>query len=416
MKNQTTTSTEHPLSRSLVVLMSVAIGVIVANLYYLQPLLHQVRRDFHIGVANASLLVTLVQIGYAVGLAFLLPLGDLIARRRLVVGIFVAASATMCAGALLTSYVAFAAVTLLIGLTSVGGQILIPFAADLADPSQRGRVIGRVMSGLLMGILLSRTVSGLIAQAAGWRSVYWGAASLLAGAAVVLSRVLPAEPPRARVNYLSLVAGSFTLLVTEPALRRSSWFGAMIFAGFSALWTTLSFHLAGAPFHYSNAAIGLCGLFGVAGVLAANLAGHQADRKNTRAARIVASLLFLTSFAVFAFARNSFWGVALGLILLDAGMQGMQITNQSINYSLSSGARSRINSAYMVCAFTGASIGSYAAGQLYSRFAWTGVCWLGGAIGLGLLVPSLWWPSPKPPSLSGADSSDPPASPTVRRA
>jgi predicted MFS family arabinose efflux permease len=391
MTTKTPSTTNHPLSNSLVVFMAVAIGVIVANLYYLQPLLHQVRNEFHIGVANASLLITLVQIGYAAGLAFVVPLGDLVPRRRLVVGIFLIAAAMMCVGALLTSFVAFAAVTLVIGLTSVGGQILVPFAADLAEPSQRGRVIGRVMSGLLMGILLSRTVSGLIAQAAGWRTVYWGAAVLLMVMAAVLYRVLPGEPVRVPVTYRTLVIGSFALLATEPTLRRSAWYGALIFAGFSAVWTTLSFHLAASPFHYSNAVIGLFGLFGVAGVLAANLAGHQADKQNTRAATIVAALLFLVSFAVLAFGRGTLLGMALGLILLDAGMQGMQITNQSIIYALLPEARSRINSAYMVCAFIGASLGSYAAGQLYAMFGWAGVCWLGIGISLGLLIPALWW-------------------------
>jgi predicted MFS family arabinose efflux permease len=392
---ETTSTTKHPLSNALIVLMAVAIGVIVANLYYLQPLLHQVRHDFRISTTDATLLMTLVQIGYAAGLAFVVPLGDLLPRRRLVVAIFLIAAVTMGVGALLSSFVAFAAVTLVIGLTSVGGQVLIPFAADLAEPAQRGRVIGRVMSGLLMGILLSRTASGLVAQAAGWRTVYWGAAALLAVMALVLRRVLPAEPVREHVRYRSLVAGSFSLLVTLPELRRRAWFGALIFAGFSVVWTTLSFHLASAPFHYSNAVIGLFGLFGVAGVLAANLAGHHADKQRSHLSTIVGALLFLLAFAILSLGRNSFWAMALGLIVLDGGMQGLQVTNQSIIYALLPEARSRINSAYMVCAFTGASIGSYAAGQLYAAYGWTGDCWLGAAISIGLLIPALWGRKPR---------------------
>lgn len=399
-----TTPTEHqPLSRALVALMATAIGVVVANLYYLQPLLHQVRHDFHIGTANASLLITLIQAGYAAGLAFVLPLGDLLPRRKLVVGVFLVAALTMCVGALLTSFVAFAAVTFVIGLTSVGGQILIPFAADLADPAQRGRVIGRVMSGLLFGILLSRTISGLVAQFAGWRSVYWGAAVLLGVMALELHRSLPDEPMRAKVKYSSLVAGSFSLLVSLAPLRRRAWFGAMIFAGFSAIWTTLAFHLSVAPFHYSNGAIGLFGLFGVAGVLAANIAGHHADKQRTRTATVLSALLILASFAIFSFGRASFWMMSIGLVVLDAGMQGMQITNQSVIYALLPEARSRINSAYMVCAFTGASLGSYAAGQMYARFSWTGVCWLGVGISLGILLPALFWRTPPTEASSQRD-------------
>src|SRR5664280_3114474 len=182
--------TARPLSKALITVMAAAIGLTVANLYYLQPLLHQVKGDFNVSPANATLLLTLTQFGYAAGLALVVPLGDLIARRRLVVAIFLVAALLMAVGALLTSFVAFATITLFIGLASVGGQVIVPFAADLAEPSERGRVIGRVMTGLLIGILLSRTVSGLVAQAAGWRTVYWGAAALLAVMAYVLHRVL----------------------------------------------------------------------------------------------------------------------------------------------------------------------------------------------------------------------------------
>lgn len=375
--------------------MALAIGVIVANLYYLQPLLHQIRHDFHASTANTSLLMTLVQAGYAVGLAFVVPMGDLIARRRLVVSIFLVSALTMAVGALLRSFVVFAVISFVIGITSVGGQVLVPLAADLAAPAQRGRVIARVMTGLLLGILLSRIVSGLVAQVAGWRAMYWGAAGLLAVMAIVLHHALPDEPARPHVRYRALVSGSFSLLVTLPTLRRRAWFGALIFAGFNTVWTTLSFHLSVAPFHYSNAVIGLFGLFGVAGVLAANLAGHHADRQRSVASTIVASTLFLTAFAVLFVGRNSLWGMALGLVLLDAGMQGLQITNQSIIYSLAPDARSRVNSAYMVCAFSGASLGSYGAGLLYSSYGWTGDCWLGVALSLGLLITALAWRHPR---------------------
>lgn len=386
--------TARLLSKTLITVMAAAIGLIVANIYYLQPLLHQVKGEFGVSPASASLLLTLTQFGYAAGLALVVPLGDLIPRRRLVVAIFLVAAILMAVGALLTSFVAFAAITLFIGLSSVGGQVIIPFAADLAEPSQRGRVIARVMSGLLLGILLSRTVSGLVAQAAGWRTVYWGAAALLAFMAYVLHRVLPEEPVRSHVPYAKLVAGSFSLLVTLKQLRRRAWFGALIFAAFSALWTTLSFHLSAAPFHYSNGVIGLFGLFGVAGVVAANLAGHSADRQRSHLATIVATVLIGTSFLLFYLGRHSFVAIALGIIILDTGIYGMQITNQSIIYSLSPESRSRINSAYMFCCFIGASLGSFAAGQLYAAYGWAGDCWLGGGIGLGLLVPALVWRTP----------------------
>ena len=386
--------TARPLSTTLVTVMAAAIGLIVANLYYLQPLLHQVKGDFEVSPASATLLLSLTQFGYAAGLALVVPLGDLIARRRLVVAIFIVAALLMAVGALLTSFVAFATITLFIGLASVGGQVIVPFAADLAEPSQRGRVIGRVMTGMLLGILLSRTVSGLVAQAASWRTVYWGAAVLLALMAYVLHRVLPDEPVRSHVPYAKLVAGSIALLITLPQLRRRAWFGALIFAAFNALWTTLSFHLSASPFHYSNGVIGLFGLFGVGGVIAANLAGHSADRRRSHLATIVSAVLIGVSFVILYFGRHWFVAIALGILILDAGMQGLHVTNQSIIYALMPESRSRINSAYMVCCFVGASVGSFAAGQLYAACGWAGDCWLGGGIGLGLLVPALIWRTP----------------------
>ena len=393
----------RPLSKRLITLMALAVGVIVANLYYLQPLLHQVRGDFHVSTTGASLLITLSQIGYALGLAFVVPLGDLIARRRLAVGIFLLAAAVMGLGSILTTFVPFAIVTFVIGLVSVGGQVIVPFAADLAEPAERGRVIARVMTGLLLGILLSRTVSGLVAQVAGWRTVYWGAAILLCVMAYVLHRVLPNEAARVHIPYRELVTGSLALLVALPQLRRRAWLGAVVFAAFSALWTTLSFELSGAPFRYSNAVIGLFGLFGVAGVVAANAAGHFADRQRGRLTTIVAALAVTTAFVVLALGQRSFWGLAAGLIVLDAGMQGTQISNQSIIYALAPESRSRVNSAYMVCCFLGASAGSYAGGQLYASYGWSGVCALGVVLGLALLVPAVVWREAPAPARASVD-------------
>ena len=376
-------------SNALIVVMAAACGVIVADLYYLQPLLHQIRGDFHVSASGASLLMTLAQVGYALGLALVAPLGDLVARRRLVPLVFLAAAAMMATAALLRSYPAFATVTLLVGVASVGAQMIVPFAADLAPPDQGGRVIARVMTGLLLGILLSRTASGLIAQAAGWRAVYWIAAATLCFVAAVLARVLPGEPARVRVAYRTLVAASFTLLATNSALRRRAWFGALAFAAFNVVWTTLSFHLSAAPFHYSKAVVGLFGLFGVAGVVAANLAGHQADRDRAGRTTIASAVLVVVCFALVIMAPGSVVAIAAALVALDAGMQGLQITNQSLVYSLVPAARSRVTSAYMMCCFAGASFGSYAGGLAYQLGGWRATGGVGVVIGVGLVVPAL---------------------------
>jgi predicted MFS family arabinose efflux permease len=353
-----------------------------------------VTKDFRISESKATLLLVLIQAGYAAGLAFVVPLGDLIPRRRLAVLVFAVASVTMFAGAAAHSFAFFAAITFLIGLASCGGQVVLPLGADMAEPRQRGRVIGRLMTGLLMGLMLSRSFSGIVAQAAGWRTVYVAAGVALAVMAVTLWRVLPREPFRAHVSYGRLLSGTLGLFATLPMLRRRALYGFLIFAAFSTLWTTLAFHLSAAPFHYDNLVIGLFGVVGAAGVLAANVAGRYADQARAHVTTIACGALILVSFVILYVGRHDVVALAIGIVLLDAGMQGLQITNQSIVYSLAPDARSRINSAYMVCAFIGAACGSLAAGQFYAHAGWRGDCLLGGAIGLVILVLALLWREP----------------------
>jgi predicted MFS family arabinose efflux permease len=362
--------------------MAVATGVVVANLYYAQPLLHQVARSFHSGSGPTSLIITCTQVGYAAGLLLVVPLGDLHPRRRLVTQIFAVAVLALVACAVAPNLWSFGLASVAVGLASVAGQVMIPFAADLAPPERRGRVVARIMSGLLLGILLARTVSGLVAQIAGWRAIYWLSAGLMVLFAVILGRALPDEGPRPQRSYLSLVTSSLRLLADEPVLRRRAWHGACGFACFSVLWTTIAFLLSGAPYHYSNAVIGLFGLVGAGGILAANAAGKLADAERHTASTLVAGVLLVGSFAILWSGRTSLAALIVGIIVLDVGTQGMQITNQSIIYALAPDARSRINSAYMVCYFIGGAIGSVLAGTIYASRGWSGICVLGAAFGL----------------------------------
>jgi predicted MFS family arabinose efflux permease len=375
------------LTRPLLVLIAVATGAVVANLYYAQPLLHQVALDFHTGSGLASLIITATQVGYAAGLLLIVPLGDLHVRRVLVVRIFVVAAVALVACALAPDIWIFGLASVAVGAASVAGQVMIPFAADLAPAERRGRVVARIMTGLLLGILLARTVSGLVAEAAGWRSVYWLSAGLMVVFATVLWRALPTEGPRPRMRYGSLVASSLRLLVDEPVLRRRAWHGACAFACFSVLWTTIAFLLSGAPYHYSSALIGLFGLVGAAGILAANLAGKLADADRSTASTLVAGVLLTGAFGLLWVGRSSLAALIVGIIVLDIGTQGMQITNQAIIYALRPDARSRINSAYMVCYFMGGAVGSITAGVLFAEDGWSGVCLLG--VGFGLLTAAL---------------------------
>ncbi len=365
--------------------MAVATGAVVANLYYAQPVLHQVSRAFHSGPGTTSSVITATQVGYAAGLLLIVPLGDLHPRRALVARLFGVAAVALVACALAPTLWFFALASVAVGAVSVAGQVMIPFAADLAPEERRGRVVARIMTGLLTGILLARTVSGVVAEVAGWRAIFWLSAGLMVCFAIVLWRALPAEGARPHRRYPELVRSSLRLLATEPVLRRRAWHGAFAFAMFSVLWTTLAFLLSASPYDYSNAVIGLFGLVGVGGIAAANLAGKLADSARVTAPTVVSGLLLTGSFALLWAGHASLGALIAGIVVLDIGTQGMQITNQAVIYALRPDARSRINSAYMVCYFVGGAVGSVTAGAIYGAYGWGGVCVLGASLGLGTL-------------------------------
>jgi len=366
--------------------MAVATGAIVANLYYAQPLLHEVARTFAVGSAGASIVITCTQVGYAAGLVLVVPLGDLHPRRPLVVLVFCIASVSLVACALAPNLWLFEVASVAVGCSSVAGQIMVPFAADLASPERRGRVVARVMTGLLTGILLARTVSGFVAELAGWRAIYWLSAGLMVVFAVVLARALPAENLRPHVPYVGLVRSSFGFLADQAVLRRRAFHGACAFAAFSVLWTSLAFLLSGPPYHYSYAVIGLFGLVGVAGVAAANLAGKLADSAKVTLTTVACGICLTSSFALLVAGKTVLGALMVGIVVLDIGTQGMQITNQAVIYELAPEARSRINSAYMFCYFLGGALGSVLSGLILARWGWDGVCALGAAFGALSLV------------------------------
>ncbi len=370
--------------------MAVATGAIVANLYYAQPLLHEIARSFHVGSAATSLIVTCTQIGYAAGLLLVVPLGDLYQRRFLTVAIYGVAALFLVICAIAPSLWLFEVASIATGCASVAGQVMVPFAADLATKERRGRVVARIMTGLLLGILLARTVSGIVAQLAGWRTIYWFSAVLMVLFMLILARALPHEPPRPRVAYVGLVASSLGLLAAEPLLRRRAWQGAFAFAAFSVAWTSLAFLVSGPPYDYSNAIIGLFGLAGAAGVAAANMAGRLADGGRVAVSTSVAAVLLTASFVLLAIGSSSLVALLVGIVVLDIGTQGMQITNQAVIYSLRPDARSRLNSAYMVCYFLGGALGSLLSGMVFAQAGWGGICVLGAAFGICCLAGALF--------------------------
>lgn len=369
------------ISSSLVLTLAVATGVAVANLYYAQPLLADIAHSFRATDGQAGLVVTLTQVGYAVGLAFLVPLGDVLDRRGLVVTVLIGAAASLLASALAPSILLLALIGLAVGITSVVAQILVPFAADLALEGERGRVVGTVMSGLLIGILLARTVSGVVAGFWNWRVMFALAAFLMVLLSGVLWIVLPRRQRGRTLPYPALLRSVLTLVQQEPTLRRRALYGAFGFGAFNVFWTSAAFLLAGPPYHYATILIGAFGLIGAAGAFTASVAGRLADRGYAALTTGGFAAAVALSFLLLWVGGHHLVPLILGIIVLDAGTQGLHITNQSVIYRLRPDARSRLTTAYMTANFAGGAVGSALSVALYTAGGWPGVCALGGAMG-----------------------------------
>lgn len=369
-----------PLPRRTVLIFAIACGLVVANLYYAQPMLNVIGREFHSAPGTVGLVITLTQVGYAAGLLFLVPLGDLLNRRRLVITVLLGTTLAVVATAISPTLIWLTTVSLMVGVTSVVAQVLIPFAASLSPAADRGRVVGTIMSGLLLGILLARTFSGLVGQVSSWRAVYWLAAALMLALLVVLRRELPREDPHPEaLSYGSLLRSVGRIALEEPLLRRRAVYGAMVFAAFSVFWTVAAFLLSRPPYNYNQAVIGLFGLAGVAGALCASVAGRLSDRGLSRIATGAFLLCALLSFILLDIGGHALIPLILGVVVLDLGVQGTHITNQSEIYRLRPEARSRLTTVYMVAYFVGGSLGSATAAIIYALSGWTGVCLLGAA-------------------------------------
>jgi len=381
------------MSRRLILLLAVACGAAVANLYYVQPLLNLVVRAFGVSDSTAGLLVTVSQVGYVIGLVALVPLGDLLERRRLITRVLLGAAAAAAACAAAPSFVVLAA----LGALSVVAMIMVPLAATLAGPEHQGQVVGTVMSGVLIGILASRTLSGLIAALGGWRLVFAVAAVAMLAFAVVLRRGLPVVAPTERLRYAPLLRSVLSLIAEQPVLRQRMALGALVFAGFSVLWTSIAFLLARAPYHYGAGVIGLFGLAGLGGALIAPLVGRLADRGHDRLALFIPLVATLASWGLLALGGSSLPALIAGIVVLDLGIQGVHINNQNAIYQLQPDARSRLTTAYMVSFFIGGVLGSLLSTTVYGAAGWDTTCLLGAVIALTALAGwSLTQPARKP--------------------
>ncbi|MCJ1959614.1 MFS transporter [Novosphingobium mangrovi (ex Hu et al. 2023)] len=364
---------------SVVAVMALAAGLTVANLYYNQPMLEQMHGD--LADWRVAYVPTATQIGYALGLLFLVPLGDLFERRQLVLwkcfGLAVA-----CAGVALAQGGALVLIaSLVVGIFASVAQQIIPMAASLALPERRGHVIGVVMAGLLCGILLSRTLAGFVAEHLGWRAMFWIAVPLALGTAGMVALRLPRSAPETAGTSYRATLGSLVGLWREfPALRRATAIQCCQFGVFSVFWSILAFRLE-ARFGFGPQVAGLFGILGVVGVLAAPVAGRIADSRGPRRVIAAAACISLASWAIFGL-WDGLAGVMLGVIALDFGVQSSQISNQSVIFALKPEARSRINTIYMTAMFVAGGLASAAAMACWTHLGWTGVCTLGAAISL----------------------------------
>ena len=381
--------TANPSSfpRWLPFLLAGTAGATVANIYYCQPLLDAIATSLGVGVKAVSNAAAATQLGVAVGMLGIVPLGDSLERKRLIVLVTSLSAVALAATALCQSVLALGVAGFATGVVGVTPHLVVPYAAGLVGPERRGRTVGFVMSGLLLGILLSRTFSGIVGAHAGWRTVYWLAAGGMLALAGLLAAVLPSQSPARRVPYGELLRSLGPLLLREPVLRRHALIGAVGMGAFSAFWTTLAFFLAALPGHYGSETAGLFGLVGAAGAAAAVVAGRLADRVGPKPLNGTALGLIIVSFGLMAAAGSSLVMLAVGVLVMDAGVQASHISNQTRVYGLSAERRNRLNAVYMVCYFLGGATGSALGSRAWVAFGWPGVCATGAALGaVGLVV------------------------------
>lgn len=367
---------EQKLSNSLLYVMAVGAGLVVANNYYNQPLLNLMAKSFQVSEAAVSNIPLFTQLGYAFGLLFIIPLGDKFNRKKLILFDFIAIISSLLIAAISPSLLVLTIASFCIGFSSVVPQLFVPMAAQLANPKDKGRAIGIVMSGLLIGILGSRSISGYVGEYLGWRSMYFIASGIMLLYALVLVFKLPSLTSDFKGSYAKLMQSLWKYFKAEPSVRLAALRGGLGFAGFSAFWTTLVF-LMEDNFNYGSGIAGMFGILGIGGALAATWAGKLSDKMNKNRLITIATLVMVLAWGVFEFSGNSIIGLVIGVIFIDMGLQSLHITNQNIIFSKNPEARNRINTIYMVGYFIGGALGTTTGAYAWQWFQWSGVASLG---------------------------------------
>jgi predicted MFS family arabinose efflux permease len=383
-----TTTTEQGMTPARTLIFAIAAGLAVGNLYLAQPLIEVIAASLSVPASSGAVLVTVTQIGYALGIFLLVPLGDVLNRRNLIPLIMALSAVTLLGAALAPTYAVLLAALGGLGLTTVSAQMLNPLASELAAPEQRGRVVGTVAAGALIGILLSRTISGAVADLLGWRAIYAIAAVVAIALAITLRAVIPRLPAREPIPYLRLLGSVFTTVARFRAVPPTLVIAAATFAVFSLFWTSLTFLLTAAPFSYSVSQIGLVGLAGLAGALAARRAGALNDRGWSVPATGGALALLALSLVAAWLAQTSIIALIVVIIVLDIAAQAVLVLSQTRVLSMAGTSRSRLNTAMVVGNFFGGALGSAAAGLLWTAGRWTAV--VGAGLLLTLIALAVW--------------------------
>lgn len=367
----------HSIPSSLKYFMAFACGIVVANLYYCQPLLGRLATNFRISETGASWINICCQLGYGLGLFFVVPLGDMVSRRKLLVRMQLAAALALCGAALSPNIFMLYFFSVCIGIATTACQVYVPLAAHLASNEERGKVIGTLMGGLLSGILLSRTLSGFAADYWGWRSIYWIAASFMIVISVLTSRNIPEEEHNFKGNYRNLLGTLFSLIRSQSVARQSAWIGACLFGAISAFWSTMAFFLEKPPFSYRLSVIGLFGFVGLSGALISPLAGKLSDKKGALFPMRWGLLGMAIGYIILFKSSWSILFLIAGIILIDMGLQAAHIPNLTRVSALQPDARTRLNTIYMTSFFIGGTLGSIIGSYAWTLAGWTGVCTVG---------------------------------------
>lgn len=382
MSENSAAAAPQGLGASSLLLMALACGLCAGGNYFNQPLLHSIAEHFGVDEAAAASSVTLAQTAYAAGLLLLAPLGDKLQRRGLAVALMLLAAAGQALCGQAQSLPVFLLGTLVAGLFSVAAQVLVPMAAALALPGQSGRAVGWVMSGLLLGILLARSVAGMVSEAWGWQAVYQGAAAIMAVVALWLWQALPASRNPSPVSYPQVLSSMWRLLCSQAGLRQRTLVSALAFASVSVLFSTMALQLSGGPLGLDDGQIGLIGLAGAAGALVATQAGRLVDKGLGRVSCAIGALALLLSWPMLWWGGAHLGWFVLGMVVIDLGLQCLNITNQASVAQLLPAARGRMNAVYMTGYFLGAAAGSALGTLAWSRGGWQGACALGLALAL----------------------------------